>query len=76
MGMANLTEEQREQNRARQLRRHKRSVARDLAQDHAAKALDALMADAPEWFDADQVRAYSDELQRLRVRIVGSPFQG
>jgi hypothetical protein len=76
MGMANITDEQREQNRARQLRRHKRSVARDLAQDHAAKALDVLMGEAPEWFDADQAHAYSDELQRLRVRIVGSPIQG
>jgi hypothetical protein len=57
--MANLTNEQREQNRVERLGREKRSLARDQAQTHATRALDTLIAaEAPESFDADQVHAY------------------
>ena len=58
--MADLSDEQREQNRVKRLRREKKSTARDAAQEHAARALDALIrGEAPEWFDAEQVHAYS-----------------
>jgi hypothetical protein len=75
--MADLTDEQREQNRVKRLRREKRSLARDQAQAHAARAIDALLvAETPEWFDADQVHAYAKELERLRERITGTAYRG
>jgi hypothetical protein len=72
--MTELTDEQRELNRVVRLERAKKALARDLAQEHAAKALDALIADVPDWFDAYQVHAYVKELERLRERIAGPRY--
>jgi hypothetical protein len=71
--MADLTDQQRDQNRTRQLRKHQRRAARDLARDRAHFALNQVLGHAsPEWFTPEQERAYGAEIQRLRDRI-GEP---
>ena len=75
--MANLTDQQRDQNRTRQLRKHQRGAARDLARDHAFGTLDRLLDLAPpDWFTPEQGQTYAAEIQRLRDRIGESKFAG
>ena len=75
--MADLTPEQREQNRTRQMCRHSRALARQLAQEHAARAVDELLrSDPPEWFEADQAHVYREEVNRLRDRLGGMVRKG
>ena len=73
--MADLTNEQREQNETRQRGKRQRSQARELARGHAAGALDRLIAASPpEWFTPEQAHTYAGELQRLRLRISAAGF--
>ncbi len=68
--MADLTYHQRQENEARQHRKRERGVARDLARDQAAGALDRLIAaNPPDWFTPEQAHAYAGELRRLRLRL-------
>lgn len=65
-----VTEEQRDQNRPRQLRTHLRKTARQLARDHALNAIVQVVADvAPDWFTPEQECSYKAELRRLAYRI-------
>ena len=76
-GMADLTNEQREQNEQRRHRKRERGIGRELAREHAVGALDQLIAaDASDWFPPDQAHAYVSELQRLRLRISAIGFDG
>lgn len=74
--MADLTNEQREQNEARRHRKRERGLGRELAREHAAGALDRLIAAPPDWFPPEQAHAYTAELQRLRLRISAIGFDG
>jgi hypothetical protein len=70
--VADLTEQQREENRSRQLRKKLRGHAVDIAQGHAVDALERLFQEEPpEWFSAEQAITYRAELGRLRDRIGG-----
>lgn len=74
--MAVLFDHQRELNTERQLRRAERRLARQVAQNNAARAFDRLLSGSwPEWFTAEQIDAYRDELRRLQDRF-GSPTRG
>ena len=65
-----VSEQQRAENHARQLRQAQRQAARDIARDRVVGALDGLLAvGPPDWFTVDQVNAHQDELRRIRERI-------
>ncbi len=67
--MADLTDQQREMNRACRMLKCERAAARDIARTHAAEDLDRrLTADPPEWFSPEQVWAYREALLHLRDR--------
>jgi hypothetical protein len=68
-----VSEHQREENRARQLRQAERQRGRDAARDQAFDALDRLVAiGPPDWLPVEQEAVYDDELRRLRDRIGAS----
>jgi hypothetical protein len=67
--MITISPDQQDARRAQHFRRDLRRHAREIARHAAATALDQLsQTDPPAWFDAEQVRAYLDELRRLRDR--------
>jgi len=73
--VADLTEQQREQNQTRRWRKAQRAAGRDMARDHAFEALNQLLADgAAPWFRPEQASSYMAELRRLRDRIGESSF--
>ncbi len=70
--MGNISELQRAENTERQHRKAERGVARAIAQRHVAEDMVHRLADpaaVPEYFTAEQVAAYRDEVERLRGRI-------
>jgi hypothetical protein len=73
--MAELTDQQREINRARNLRKNRSAFARELAKDQVVRALNVALADAaPDALEPDLDHIYRAELRRQRERIGGSAF--
>jgi hypothetical protein len=68
--MAGLTQQQREQNHARQVRQAQRREARGLARTRAYAAVKPLFSsEPPDWYSAEQQAAYAAELGRIAERI-------